>query len=81
MFNNNAGFWWFADKILSSLSCSAGDNETGRKPAQLLTQDRYKQGEKKSKNHNLIAFSKLDNSTKKINNNLVFLPAFALTGN
>ncbi len=26
--NNNAGFWWFADKILSSLSCSTGDNET-----------------------------------------------------
>jgi len=41
VFNNNAGFWWFADKILSSLSCLAGDNETGRKPAQLLTQDRY----------------------------------------
>jgi len=41
VFNNNAGFWWFADKILSSLSCLAGDNETGRKPAQLLTQDRW----------------------------------------
>jgi len=42
VFNKNAGFWWFADKILSSLSCSTGDNETRRKPALLLTRDRYR---------------------------------------
>jgi hypothetical protein len=53
----------------------------GENPKLCLSQDRYKQGEKKSKNNNLIAFPKLDNSTNKKKNVLVFQRAFALACN